>query len=219
MGGSRIGCDRAVAAAGSMLIGMVALLLGGAPLLGQATNPASASPLPPDPARPESAFDFMLGEWTTVGQVLSDDGTAPADHGRSTVTRAFAAQPVSIEARSRQCTLEQADDSAFGLTEFEALDVFVFHDESQEWRGMNINSLANRKWIRVEIAEGELVLLHEGELFGEAEGIVRFTYYDIGPESYQMRVDHSPDGVTWDMGTYEQSATRTAGAGCARSGI
>ena len=160
-----------------------------------------------------STFDFLLGTWETTGQLTSADD-APPDVGLMTVTPLFhEAGAVGVRITTRQFPLDDAAQSAFGLTTFESESLFVFQSDAGRWRGMGHNSLGNRKWIEVEVSDGQVRLLHTGELFGGVPGVTRCTYLDIRPDSWSMRVDYSEDGTHWTQGTYLMEGRRVREGG------
>ncbi|GJL98310.1 MAG: hypothetical protein DHS20C06_21270 [Hyphobacterium sp.] len=155
----------------------------------------------------EDAFDFMVGEWETVGQVNRPD--APESLGTMLVYPLFSetgSRGFTVE--TRQLPLADPGDSAFGLVQFESSEMFVLHGETQTWRGIGHNSLGNRKWIEVSIVDGNLVWIKTGELFGDVDGQTRFVYLDVTENSFSVRVDYSADGETWYENTYFMTAER-----------
>jgi len=163
----------------------------------------------PDPAHVESALDFFLGQWRTVGGVPKPDGSHTQDVGMLIGERAFrGGSTPNVLVRTVQDRTEPGDNP-FELDYFESVDLYVYHAESGSWRGISHNTLGNRKWRDVTIGDGTMSFIQTGELFGDAKGEVRFYYYDITADHFEMRVDHRPTPDSeWTEGTFRMSADR-----------
>lgn len=163
----------------------------------------------PDPANLESALDFLMGRWRTVGGIPKPDGTYTKSAGLLIGERVFdGGSTPNVLVRTVQDRSEPGDDP-FGLDYFESVDIYVFHSKSETWRGISHNTLGNRKWRDVTIGDGTMSFIQTGELFEGAQGEVRFVYYEITEDHFEMRVDHRPTPDSeWTEGTYRMSADR-----------
>lgn len=168
-----------------------------------------ASSTAPNPARPEMALDFLLGRWRTVGGVPNPDGGYTRDAGLMIGERAFdGGTTPSVLVRTVQDGSESGDDP-FGLDYFESLYLYAYHATSKTWRGVSHNTLGDRKWRDVTIGDGTMSFIQTGELFREATGEVRFHYYAITADHFEVRVDHRANPSSkWTEGTYRMTADR-----------
>ena len=177
------------------------------------TVQAGGSAPAPDPHHPETALDFFIGRWRTVGGVPKPEGGYTRDTavliGEARLPRRFRHRTCWCGAFKTAPT--KKGTNPFGLDYFESVDLYVYHAASGRWRGISHNTLGNRKWRDVTIGDGTMSFVQTGELFQNAEGEVRFHYYDITVDHFEMRVDHrATEDAEWTLGTYRMSADRIA---------
>jgi hypothetical protein len=173
---------------------------------------ATASSAQPDPAQPETALDFFLGTWRTVGGVPRDDGSYTQSTGILIGERAFRGGTTpNVMVRAMTIPDSQPNDSPFDIRYFEDITIYSYHTESGLWRGVTHNTLANRKWRDVTVSDGAMSFIQSGEQFQTVapEGQIRFTYNNITDDRFEMRVDYMPPGEReWIEGTYRMTAYR-----------
>ena len=159
---------------------------------------------------PSQAFERLMGVWRTVGGVPQEDGSYTANVGVFIGEPAFlGGETPSILIRTYSMPEGEPGDNPFGIRYFESVSIFAFHAESGDWRGIGHNTLANRKWREVTLDGDAISYVQTGELFQEVQGQVRFTYYDITEDGFEMRVDYlAPDTDEWILGTYRMTARR-----------
>ena len=163
--------------------------------------------------RPQSAtaLDFLIGVWHTVGGVPQEDGSYTQRPGMLIGEAAFqGTEAPAIMVRTHSLPHARTGDNPFGIRYFEDLSVYVFHPEAGTWSGVAHNTLGNRKWRDFVAAdETEVVFFQSGELFQGVAGDIRFTYYNISENHFDMRIDYRPSpDADWQMGTYRMSADR-----------
>lgn len=173
---------------------------------------SAAAPAQPDPEHPEAAMDFFLGTWRTVGGIPTEDGSYTQSTGVLIGERAFrGGSTPNVMLRGMTIPDNQANDDPFGIDYFEDITIYAYHAESGLWRGVTHNTLGNRKWRDVTLTDGEMTFMQSGEQFRTVapQGQIRFTYFNITADRFEMRVDYMPpDENTWIEGTYSMTAYR-----------
>ena len=156
------------------------------------------------------ALDFFLGVWRTEGGIPLEDGSWSRNSGILTGERAFRGSDTASVLVRTQSVPDSADTgSPFDIRYFEDITVYVREPATGQWRGIAHNTLGNRKWRDVTVAADSVSFIQRGELFQASQGDVRFTYYNITADRFEMRVDYRPDTETdWQLGTYRMTATR-----------
>lgn len=89
-----------------------------------------------------------------------------------------------------------------------------FNPQSGKWEGRNFYA-GRQTWTESvgEFANDEFVIETTGGVGPQGAFINRERYFDIRPDSFQMRATRSYDGgQTWSEPTYEMVCTRMAGA-------
>jgi hypothetical protein len=84
----------------------------------------------------------------------------------------------------------------------------AYHAGTGTWRGVSINSRANRAWREVSFANGEVRIFERGELVGGGRGFRRFVYSALRDGTFDCRMDRSDDGIDWQDGGYGFRARR-----------
>lgn len=200
----------------SAIILLATLMLSATPLAhaqstaeAQTGAPARGEPQPgtEDPAH---ALDFFLGVWRTTGGIPTEDGSYTRNSGVLVGEPAFrGGDTPAVMVRTHSMPAEDEAASPFGIRYFEDISLYVFHGESGLWRGITHNTLGNRKWRDLTIGDGEVSFIQRGELFQTDSGEVRFTYFNIEADRFEMRVDYrTGTDADWQIGTYRMTATR-----------
>ena len=160
-------------------------------------------------AAPLGALDFFLGVWRTTGGIPQADGSYTRSTGMLTGERAFLGSPIANVLIRTQSFKVPGDDDPFGIPYFEDVTIYTRNPTTGQWGGVANNTLGNRKWRDVTVTQDEVIFDERGEAFQGTTGEIRFTYYDIQPDSFEMRVDYRENAdAPWQMGTYRMSAVR-----------
>ena len=161
------------------------------------------------PATNLTALDFFLGVWRTTGGVPQADGSYSHSTGMLTGERAFLGGPIANILIRTQSFRVPADDDPFGIPYFEDITIYSQNPETGQWGGVANNTLGNRKWRDVTVTADEVSFYESGEAFQGVTGEIRFTYFNIQADSFEMRVDYrQSENAPWQMGTYRMSAER-----------
>lgn len=154
-----------------------------------------------DPSQPAALFDPFEGEWVLHTYFIQADEERFEQDAELIVRRmeTYQAPVFMFEERHKSF-----DDSGM----FIGRVMYAYHEETGLWRGIGVNTLANRKWRNVSVVDGDIFIVESGELFGGRPGKNRFTYFNISECSFELRAEYSPDGETWRPGRYGLSAEK-----------
>ena len=147
------------------------------------------------------AFDNFEGDWILHTYYLQPDGARHEQDAKLHVRRLESDQEPVFMFEERH---ESLDDSGLFIGRM----MYAYHSKSDKWRGTGVNTLANRKWRDIVVAEGEITFVETGELFNGRGGQNRSTYFNITKDSFEVRSEHSPDGENWSPSSYGLIAER-----------
>ena len=159
----------------------------------------------PDAPPEVEQLEFLLGRWQIHATFTNADGSerhTEAELEGRYILSGYGIQIVEVHTPDRTAFPEV--DSTFVTT-----TVFNYDTDNGKWSGASVNSLGNRKFVDGTFDDGRLVLTQRGKLFRGREGRNRLTFFNIGSDRFEYRLDYYDEATdSWTNGSYRYVATR-----------
>lgn len=146
-------------------------------------------------------LEFLIGEWRLV-TMFDYQGQKFESRGRMIGRYSLGGFGVEL-LEVHPALADPGSDVFVGSSSFTA------HRATGEIIGVSINTIGNRKNMRVEFDQDAMVVYSSGEMFDGSDSINRFTYSNVTGNSYETFAEVSEDGgETWRDGGYRVRASR-----------